>query len=131
MRMTPPYYATLSLALLWLGTAAASLAAADLSLHLLSMLGIGAVWRWPVLLVASGWDALLGMASLSVWRHRSELWLLQLATVFVYSVIVAWGMPEYWLHPFAPLLKNLPIMAMMLWLYRCCRAIPIHANTGV
>lgn len=38
----------------------------------------------------------------------------QFAVVLGYSVIVACRLPEMWLHPFAPLVKNVPILAA-LW----------------
>ena len=34
-----------------------------------------------------------------------------------YSVIIAIYLPEFWLHPFGPLLKNLPILAAILVLH--------------
>ncbi len=47
-------------------------------------------------------------------RNYRFLWLAQFAVVLGYSVIVACRLPEMWLHPFAPLVKNVPILAA-LW----------------
>lgn len=44
------------------------------------------------------------------------LWLAQATAVAGYSLALALWLPENWLHPFAPLVKNLPILAMLLWL---------------
>jgi hypothetical protein len=35
--------------------------------------------------------------------------------VLAYSIIIAIFLPAYWLHPFGPVLKNLPIL-LLLWL---------------
>jgi hypothetical protein len=34
-----------------------------------------------------------------------------------YSAIIAWRLPEFWLHPFGPLTKNLPMLAAIALLY--------------
>ena len=70
--------------------------------------------QWPLLLLASAWDVCL--AVWIVWRPGRLMWWLQVATVLVYSVIVAVCLPENWLHPFAPLLKNVPIVALLVYL---------------
>ncbi len=31
-----------------------------------------------------------------------------------YSVVIAFALPEFWLHPFGPVLKNIPIIAATL-----------------
>lgn len=58
-------------------------------------------------------DLGLGVALLARWRPVA-IGAVQLAAVAVFTLIAA-GLPaEYWLHPFAPLLKNLPIAAATL-----------------
>ena len=34
-----------------------------------------------------------------------------------YSVIIAIFLPEFWLHPFGPLLKNVPLLAAIVMLH--------------
>ena len=48
---------------------------------------------------------------------RRWLWRAQMALIVGYSVIIAIWLPEYWLHPFGPLLKNLPLLAAILLLH--------------
>lgn len=117
---TVPAYLPYSLAVLWLWSGLQPvLTATQPSLDLLAALGLPAPWQWPLLLAASAWDVLLGVACvLPQTRRRALLWWLQAATVAVYSLIIAVGLPENWLHPFAPLLKNLPLAALMVFLYR-------------
>jgi hypothetical protein len=38
-----------------------------------------------------------------------------MALVAAYTLIITFFMPEFWLEPFGPVLKNVPILAM-LWL---------------
>ena len=81
------------------------------SLQLLAQVGIAPAWQWPTLLAASLCD--VGLALWIVWRPSRWLWWGQCALVAFYSVVIALWLPENWLHPFGPLIKNLPIMAMM------------------
>lgn len=119
MRVPMPVYLFVALGVLWLWSGVQPLFTAPAqSLALLAQLGIPAPARWPLLLAASAWDVLLGAACFTAWRQRRILWALQLATVSAYSLMIGVGLPEYWLHPFAPLLKNLPIAALMFYLWQ-------------
>jgi len=46
------------------------------------------------------------------------LWRAQLAVMLGYTLILVFAMPELWLHPFGPLLKNLPLAAAILALHQ-------------
>jgi uncharacterized protein YbjT (DUF2867 family) len=50
-------------------------------------------------------------------RDRRWLWRAQMALIVGYSIIIAIRLPEYWLHPFGPLLKNLPLLAAIVLLH--------------
>ena len=50
-------------------------------------------------------------------RRRRCLWLAQAAVIVVYSSIITLRLPEFWLHPFVPLLKNVPMLAAIALLY--------------
>jgi hypothetical protein len=58
-------------------------------------------------------DLVLGC--MTVWWRRRWLWAVQAAVIIVYSAIILVWLPEFWIHPFGPLLKNLPILAI-IWL---------------
>ena len=49
--------------------------------------------------------------------RRRWLWRAQMLLILAYSVIIALALPEYWLHPFGPLLKNVPLFAVILLLH--------------
>jgi uncharacterized protein YbjT (DUF2867 family) len=72
---------------------------------------------FPLLLYgAAALDLALGAATLLL-RRRRTLWLLQLALILGYTVIITLKLPEYWLHPYGPILKNLPMLAAIYFLY--------------
>lgn len=90
----------------------------EMSLGLLRSVGIPNLLQWPTLIAASLLDIGFAFLCFSRFRFRSAIWLLQLITVAAYSLIIAFRLPEMWAHPFAPLVKNLPIMATLFFLYQ-------------
>jgi hypothetical protein len=65
---------------------------------------------------AAALDFAFGLATLFLPRRRL-LWLLQIALILLYSVIITIKLPEFWLHPYGPILKNLPMLAALYMLY--------------
>jgi uncharacterized membrane protein YphA (DoxX/SURF4 family) len=61
-------------------------------------------------------DIALGIALL-VMRQRRWLLLGLMAVIVSYSALIAWRLPEFWIHPFGPLIKNLPLLAAIWLLY--------------
>jgi uncharacterized protein YbjT (DUF2867 family) len=111
-----------SLAAVWLVTAWVSLFAyprAD-SLALLARAGVPASWQPLMLWGASLMDLLLGLATLVALAlpvpARRALWWAQITLMSVYTVIISLRLPEFWAHPYGPMLKNLPILALLLLL---------------
>lgn len=102
-----------ALAAVWGVTGLISLFAYPLadSLALLARVGIGGAWGPAALYCAAGLDLLFAAAT--VLRPSRRLWLAQGATVLLYSAIIAWALPEFLVHPFGPLLKNLPLLAIL------------------
>jgi len=107
-----------SVALVWMATAIVSVAGYPYagSLELLARTGIPAGWAPITLYAAAALDLVLGIASVSRWR-RPGLWLLQIAVILAYTLIITFRLPEFWLHPFGPVLKNLPMLAALVILY--------------
>ncbi|HEY0502251.1 MAG TPA: SDR family oxidoreductase [Lysobacter sp.] len=105
----------LSIALVWLGSGLVSLGLFPVvdSLALLSRVGLEATMARGALYTAAGLDLLLGLSML--WPPPRWLLKLQAAVIVGYTAILTVALPEFWLHPFAPLLKNLPILAG-LWI---------------
>ena len=114
-----PAYLSYSMGLLWLWSGTQPLFfMPEMSLDLLHSVGIPNPLQWPTLIAASLLDIGFAFLCFSRLRFRSAIWRLQLLTVAAYSLIIAISLPEMWAHPFAPLVKNLPIMATLFFLYQ-------------
>ena len=105
-----------ALAIVWLSTAAVSAGIFPVaeSLALLSRMGIPSSLAPLLLYGATGLDAMFGLVLLFAPRGR-RLYGLQAAVIVLYSALIAWKLPEFWLHPFAPMWKNVPMLAA-LWI---------------
>jgi uncharacterized protein YbjT (DUF2867 family) len=104
-----------ALALLWIwsGLTSAFFFPEHESLALLAAAGItGARALW-VLYGAAAMDLLLG-AALLVRFHVVRVGILQLLAMLVYTAVITVNLPELWLHPFAPIAKNIPIFIATL-----------------
>jgi hypothetical protein len=98
----------------WLATAWVSLAVhpRDASLALLAGVGLEGAGAVAALYTAVALDLAMGLACL--FRPSRLLWCLQAALVLGYSAIIAVALPAFLSHPFGPVLKNLPILAILL-----------------
>lgn len=111
----------LALAVVWIASAVVSLLwpRAD-SLALLARAGVPAELQEAALWGASGLDLLLGLLTLLAPGGRAArraLWLAQGALITFYSAVIALRLPEFWLHPYAPMVKNLPMLAVLVLLF--------------
>lgn len=108
----------LSIAFVWIYSGVVSLWVFPLSesYALLARVGLHGLAAGVALYGAALADLALGVATL--WSRATWIWPLQLLLIGGYSVIIAFALPEFWHHPFAPLAKNLPMMAgiLMLWI---------------
>jgi hypothetical protein len=125
----------LTLALVWIVTGLLSfgLFPRDDSYALLADTGIVPALQPLMLYGAAALDLGFGLATLvppAGARWRGRLWLAQIALVGIYTLIIAWRLPEFWLHPFGPLLKNLPILAILVLLYLHDRDAAAPATSG-
>lgn len=104
-----------SLGLLWVATGLLSFGLYPLekSYALLGEIGVRDALADAVLYGSAAVDFLLGVLLLLRWRP-ALIGLAQLATMLLFTIIASRLPPDYWLHPFAPLLKNLPIAAAIL-----------------
>ena len=105
------------MALVWLATALVTLFAYPLadSLALLGAVGLHGTPAIVTLYAAVFVDAAMAVGCLRYPSRR--LWALQAALVAGYSLIIAVALPEFLWHPFGPVLKNLPILAILFILY--------------
>lgn len=109
----------LSLSVTWLVTAwvSAFVYPRAASLALLERAHTPAIVAPLALYGAAALDALLGLA---MWlpRGRAAVYRVQLALIGFYTAIISLWLPEYWAHPYGPVLKNLPMLALIYALLR-------------
>lgn len=103
-----------SLALLWIYTAIISIITAKkLGFPLLQQTGIPAALQGLLLYASSAINFLLGLALLIKFKVKLTA-LLQIILVVAYTIIISAFLPAFWLHPFAPIAKNIPIIVATL-----------------
>ena len=107
-----------AIAFVWIATAivSAGIYPVDGSLQLLARTGLHGTMALAALYGAALLDLVLGIATL-VMRRRRGLWLLQAALIVAYTVIITVALPDQWLHPYGPVTKNVPLLAMLALLY--------------
>lgn len=114
--LTRLYWAMrLGIAFLWLWTAYVSWFAyphAD-SLELLSRAGVSN-YTYEVFVAACLADLAMGIACIVY--ARPWLWWSQGALVFAYSIVIGLQLPEFLLHPFGALSKNIPVLLCLVFL---------------
>jgi len=109
-----------SVAVMWLvsGVVSLGLYPVDSSLRLLATTGITTEWMaLAALYGAAVLDIAFGVAIFAL-RRRRWLWLAQIIVVLGYTVIISIRLPQLWLEPFGPVLKNLPVLAVLWLLYQ-------------
>jgi uncharacterized protein YbjT (DUF2867 family) len=106
------------MAALWIATGLISVFAfpvAD-SLELLARTGLHGAFGMAALYGAAALDVLLGVLALFASTRRAS-YLAQLGLVAFYTVVISAFLPEYWRHPYGPVLKNIPLLAAIALLY--------------
>ncbi|CAN5468665.1 SDR family oxidoreductase [soil metagenome] len=104
----------MALALVWLVSGILSFGIYPISdsLALLAQVGVHGSLAILTLYGTAALDCLFGIATLLA--PSRMLWRMQFLLVFAYTVIISVWLPGFWLHPFGPILKNLPILALLL-----------------
>jgi uncharacterized protein YbjT (DUF2867 family) len=108
-----------ALAAVWIATGLVSLGLYPVedSYTLLARAGIAAPLRPLALYGAALLDLAFGLLSLLRFRGRRWLWLAQAALIVGYTLVISVRLPEFWLHPYGPLTKNLPMLAVLALLW--------------
>ena len=106
----------IAVATMWIVTGLVSLAVFPIadSYALLARTGITGKAAPLALGAAALLDIALGIASLAL--RRRWVWWAQIVLIVAYTAIITWRLPEFWAHPYGPVLKNLPIRAALLLL---------------
>jgi uncharacterized protein YbjT (DUF2867 family) len=112
-----PRVLRLALAVVWIWTAIVSafIQPLSVSLDLLARVHLTGPVALAALGVSSTLDLLLGIATIV--RPGRRLWLAQAVLTATYTVILAAFLPQTLADAFGPVLKNLPILAILTVLY--------------
>jgi hypothetical protein len=107
-----------TLASVWLVTGLLSLGIYPIedSLQLLARVGITGTPGYWLLYGEAVLDTVLGILTLT--HPGKMLRLTQAGIIAAYTQVISVFLPEFWLHPFGPILKNLPIFTLLWLLYR-------------
>ena len=101
-----------TLVVLWVvtGLVSAFVYPREASLELLARTGLHGFVADIALYGAAALDVVLGVMLLfPAWRRLS--YTAQLLLITFYTLVITWCLPEYWAHPYGPILKNLPLLA--------------------
>lgn len=101
---------------IWTGIVSLGLYPVEESYALLARVGVDAAFAPLLLYGAALLDFAFGIATLALSRRRL-LWLAQMALIIGYTAIISIKLPEFWLHPYGPILKNLPMLVGIYMLY--------------
>jgi uncharacterized protein YbjT (DUF2867 family) len=97
------------LASAWLGVAYG----ASATTKLVAALGLTPAWSDPLRIASSLLDFAIA-ALLIAGRTPRLAMVVQLATVLGYTAVIGFALPPLWIDPLGPLLKNLPILLLIL-----------------
>lgn len=114
----PPLRVALALMWIWTGIVSLGVYPVQDSYALLARVGLHGVLATVALYGAALLDLLLGVLTVAAPRRlRRPVWLAQLALIAGYTGLITLFLPEYWLHPYGPIVKNLPLLAAigLLW----------------
>ncbi len=101
----------------WTGVVSAFLYPTEKSYELLAATGISGSLAPVALYGASLIDFFIGVALVFRYRITFICWL-QICLILTYTAILTFSIPEFWFHPFGPLLKNIPILTAILFVLR-------------
>jgi uncharacterized protein YbjT (DUF2867 family) len=101
---------------IWTGIVSLGLYPVEESYALLYQVGVSTTLAPWLLYGAAALDLAFGIATLILPRRRI-LYLLQIALILGYTIIITFKLPEFWLHPYGPILKNIPMVVGIVWLY--------------
>lgn len=108
--------AIFSLSFIWLWSGISSLISWQESEGLMNEIGVKAPYDALFIYAGSFVDVILGLAIFSK-KIRNKVLVSQILFIGIYTIILSVFASHYWLHPFGPLSKNIPLIALTLYLY--------------
>jgi len=109
------YINLILLGLIWIMSGLVSMINLEQSRELVGLVGIDSDLGDVFIFGGAVMDIALGVL---MWFSRLRRWViyLQIIVMVVYSIIISIFLPVYWLHPFAPVIKNFAVLMMALYI---------------
>jgi hypothetical protein len=114
--LIPLLRATVAITWIVTGVVSAFVFPTDASLALLSRTGLDGNAALLTLYGAAALDIALGVSTLTP-RFRRWSYRAQMLLIAFYTVVITICLPEFWAHPYGPILKNLPLLAAIAALH--------------
>ncbi|MBI4947842.1 MAG: SDR family oxidoreductase [Bacteroidetes bacterium] len=106
-----------AISFIWIWSGISSLVSWDESYSLMKEIGANHQYSALFIYLGSIADIVLGFGVF--WKRiREQILITQLLFIITYTIILSVLAPHYWLHPFGVLSKNIPLIALIYYLYQ-------------
>src|SRR5699024_3054454 len=102
---------------IWIWSGLISLYSWHESLNLMKAIGITNQFAPISIIAGSIVDIILGMGVFAG-KYRNFILKSQILFIVIYSLILTFFAPEFWLHPFGPIAKNIPLIILIYLYYK-------------
>lgn len=109
--------ALLSISFIWIWSGVVSLYSWNESMNLMAAIGITGRLAAVAIIAGSVADIILGVG-VFIRRYRNAILKLQIIFILIYTLILTFLAFDYWLHPFGPVAKNIPLIALIYLYYK-------------
>ena len=109
------YLNLITLSVIWIVSGLSSLISLEQSRELMALTGISGSVGDTIIFTAAIGDIFLGIL-LCIPQLRHWVIKIQISVIVIYSLIISIFIPMFWLHPFAPIIKNIAMIVLALYL---------------
>jgi len=109
------YINLMTLSVIWIVSGLSSLLNIEQSRELIALTGIEGALGDSIIFTAAIGDIVLGVL-LCLPQLRRWVIKIQISVIVIYSLIISIFIPLFWLHPFAPIIKNAAMIVLALYL---------------
>lgn len=109
-------FAIFAISFVWVWSGISSLASWNVSMQLMNEIGANEIYSKVFIILGSIVDISLGILIFNK-NHFKLAILFQTLFLITYTIILSFLAPNYWLHPFGVLSKNLPLLALSYIIY--------------
>lgn len=109
------YFNLITLSIIWIVSGLSSLINIEQSRELIALTAISSSVGDTIIFTAAIGNIFLGVL-LCIKQLRHLVIKIQISIIVIYSLIISIFIPMFWLHPFAPIIKNLAMIVLALYL---------------